>query len=458
MDDISGASTPRIVRGRRIVTPEGVRPGAIHIEHGRITRITGDGDTPPGAVVVDAGDLLIMPGLVDTHVHMNEPGRTEWEGVATATRAAAAGGVTTVLDMPLNSIPATVTRDALAAKTEAAHERSWTDTGFIGGVVPGNTSDLRGLHRAGVLAFKCFLVPSGVPEFEHVSEADLTEAMTELAALDALLMVHAEHPEIISASSRDVAGDARSYATYLASRPPQAEAEAVALVIRLCEATGARAHIVHVSSAASLPLIADARARGVRISAETCPHYLVLDASSIADGATEFKCAPPIRGRDDREALWAALESGGLDMIVSDHSPCLPSMKQRDSGDFFAAWGGIASLQLGLSIVWTAMRERGLPMERLVRWMCEAPANLVGLEGSKGRLTPGCDADLVLFDPDAAWTVDGARLFHRHPVTPYHGMRLVGRVESTYLRGRLAYDRQAGPAALPFGRLLIPAT
>ncbi|MDQ3949109.1 MAG: allantoinase AllB [Gemmatimonadota bacterium] len=445
----------RVIRGRRVLTPDGARTAAIHVADGRIERIAEFADVPHGAEIVDADDLLVLPGLVDTHVHVNEPGRTEWEGFETATRAAAAGGVTTLLDMPLNSIPATTSAAALCAKREAAAGRTWVDVGFIGGVVPGNASALRGLADGGVLAFKCFLVPSGVEEFEHVGERDLREAMPILASLGLPLMVHAELPGPIEDTYPSLGGaDPRRYATYLASRPAAAETQAVAMMVELCAATGARIHIVHVSSAASVPILREARGRGLRVTAETCPHYLAIDAEEISDGATEFKCAPPIRDRANRDALWEALVRGDLDMIVSDHSPCPPSMKQREPGDWFAAWGGIASLQLGASVVWSEMRARGLPVGCLARWMSGAPARLAGLEGRKGRIAPGYDADLVLWDPDGEQVVEPGMLFHRHSITPYVGWRLPGVVEATYVRGELAYDRRGGPVATPPGRLL----
>ncbi|MDQ3996510.1 MAG: allantoinase AllB [Gemmatimonadota bacterium] len=445
----------RVIRGQRVVTPDGVRPAAIHVERGRIARVGEFADVHAGAATVEAGDLLILPGLVDTHVHVNEPGRTEWEGFETATRAAAAGGVTTLLDMPLNSIPATTSVAALRAKREAATARTWVDVGFIGGVVPGNAVALRDLAQAGVLAFKCFLVPSGVEEFEHVGERDLREAMPILASLDVPLMVHAELPGPIEAAHQTLGGaDRRQYATYLASRPPAAETQAVAMMVALCEATRARTHIVHVSSADSVPLLRSARDRGLPMTGETCPHYLAIDAEEIPDGATEFKCAPPVRDRANRAALWAALVRGDLDMIVSDHSPCPPAMKRRETGDWFAAWGGIASLQVGASVVWSDMRQRGLPVGCLVRWMSEAPARLVGLEGRKGRIAPGYDADLVLWDPDAEQVVDPQMLLHRHGITPYAWRQLAGVVEATYVHGELAYDRRSGPVPTPPGQLL----
>jgi allantoinase len=439
--------TSLVIRGRRVVTPDGTRPAAIHVESGRIVRLADFGNTPPAAEVIDAGDLLVLPGLVDTHVHVNEPGRTEWEGFETATRAAAAGGVTTLLDMPLNSIPATASVAALRAKRRAAAGKTWVDVGFIGGVVPGNADALRDLAEGGVLAFKCFLVPSGVDEFEHVGERDLREAMPILAALGLPLMVHAELPGLIGSPR----GDPRAYDSYLALRPPAAETEAILMMIELCASTGARTHIVHVSSAASVPLLRSARERGLPITAETCPHYLAIAAEEIPDGATEFKCAPPIRDRANRDALWAALVRGDLDMIVTDHSPCPPAMKQ---GDFFTAWGGIASIQLGASVVWSEMRERGVHVSCLARWMSEVPARLAGLEGRKGRIAAGYDADLVLWDPDSEQVVEPAVLLHRHRITPYVGRRLPGVVEATYVRGELAYDRRGGPVATPPGRLV----
>lgn len=446
---------PRVIRSRRVLTVDGIRPADVWIAGGRIERVSDHGAA--GSDVIDAGDLVVMPGLVDTHVHINEPGRTDWEGFATATRAAAAGGVTTLLDMPLNSVPATTSVDALAEKVAAARGRTWVDVGFIGGVVPGNEHALGALAQAGVRAFKCFMVPSGVPELEHVTESDLARAMPILAELRLPLMVHAEVPGPIEAATLEAtAGDPTRYATYLASRPPSAEHEAIAMVVRLAESLGTRVHIVHVSSADSARMISHARARGVHISAETCPHYLYFDASAIPDGATEYKCAPPIRDVRNRDGLWSALERDDLSMIVSDHSPCPPILKHADVGDFFVAWGGIASLQLGMSIIWTAMHQRGLGVERLSQWMSAAPAALAGLGDRKGRIAPGFDADLVLFDPDAELAVTTEMLLHRHPVTPYLDATLRGRVEATYVRGTRAYDRTLGCAAEPTGELLLP--
>jgi allantoinase len=445
-----------IVRGSRVLIDGTLRPASIHVSEGKITGIAERDAVGGSAPVVDAGEMVVLPGFVDTHVHVNEPGRTDWEGFETATRAAAAGGVTTLLDMPLNSIPATTSVAALNEKIAAARGKTWVDVGFIGGVVPGNQNALGELARAGVLAFKCFLVPSGVPEFAHVRDDDLRDAMPVLAALGLPLMAHAEVPDVIEAATLEATvGDPTVYATYLASRPPAAEHEAVALVIHHAEVAGARAHIVHVSSPESTAMIVAARERGVRITAETCPHYLYFDADHVPNGATEFKCAPPIRSARDRDGLWRALDEGALDMIVSDHSPCPPILKRQDAGDFFVAWGGIASLQLGASAAWTCMHQRNLPIARLAVWMSAAPARLAGLDRTKGRIAPGYDGDLVFFDPDREWVVEADALLHKHHLTPYLGERLRGSVEATYVRGTLAYDRRTGPAPLPPGRLLL---
>lgn len=404
---------------------------------------------------MDLGDLFILPGLVDTHVHVNEPGRTEWEGFASATRAAAAGGVTTLVEMPLNSIPAATTAAALDVKLSAA-ERAGprVDVGFWGGVVPGNAAELSALAAAGAMGFKCFLAPSGVAEFEHVEERDLREAMPVIAGLGLPLLVHAELPGPLVAAAALVAGaEVRRHATHLASRPAAAEDEAIELLIRLCREFGTRVHVVHLASASALPMLRTARAEGLPITVETCPHYLHFDADMVPDGATELKCAPPLRDAANRERLWEALGYGTIDMVVSDHSPCPPALKLRESGDFMAAWGGIASLQLGLSVIWRGARERGYTPADIVRWMCRAPAALAGLEGRKGSIEVGRDADLVVWDPEAEWTVEPARLHHRHPITPYAGLTLPGVVRSTWLRGERIYHDGAFPPS-PSGRLL----
>ncbi len=410
-----------VLRSRRVMLSDGEAPASVYIHDGRIEAVE-----PYGTVGQDLGDLVLMPGLVDTHVHVNEPGRTEWEGFATATRAAAAGGVTTLLDMPLNSIPPTVDVDALGVKRKAAAGRCFVDVGFWGGAVPHNGPALRPLHEAGVFGFKCFLIDSGVPEVAPLTAAGLDEA---LSTVDALFVVHAEDPEFVRP-----APPSRRYADFVASRPPTAEIEAVATALDAARRSGARVHILHLSAAEVLPMLADARAEGVRVTAETCPHYLTLTAEQIPDGATQFKCCPPIRDGLNRDALWGGLMDGTIDCVVSDHSPCTPDLKRTDTGDFAAAWGGIASVQVGLSAVWTAARTRGFPLADVVAWMARHPADLAGLV-HKGRIEIGADADLVAFDPDATWVVDPAALHHRNPVTPYAGRRLHGAVRTTWLRG-----------------------
>src|SRR5580700_7286767 len=354
------------IRSKRVVTPEGIRAATVHVRNGVIQAIAGYNDLPSGKHIYDAGESVVMPGLVDTHVHINEPGRTEWEGFETATRAAAAGGVTTLIDMPLNSIPATTSASALEIKRTAARKKCWVNVGFWGGVVPGNASELRSLHRAGAFGFKCFLVPSGVPEFAHVNEGDLRDALPELAALDAPLLVHAELPDRIEEETARLAkADPKKYRTWLLSRPPSAETTAVGMMIRLAREFKARVHIVHLSSELSVPLIRRAKKEGVRITAETCPHYLFFTSASIRDGSTVHKCAPPIRDSQNNQSLWTALEKATIDFVVSDHSPSPPAMKCLKAGDFFKAWGGISSLQLGLPVIWTKMSGRIISLKHL---------------------------------------------------------------------------------------------
>ncbi len=450
-------ATNLVIRGRRVVLPESIAPASIHIRDGVIDSISSYENVPAGCELIETDeDSVIMAGLVDTHVHINEPGRTEWEGFATATRAAAAGGVTTLVDMPLNSIPPTTTVVGFNAKLEAARDQCYVDVGFWGGVIPGNALELAPLFEAGVVGFKCFLIHSGVDEFPNVTEADLRETLPELKRLGALLIVHAELPGPIrrtgipacakgSESSllpewTDKNVSPTKYQTFLASRPRAAEDDAVALMIRLSREFGTRVHIVHHSSSDALPMLQEAKAAGLKLSAETCPHYLMFAAEEISDGATEFKCCPPIRERENREQLWSALGSGIIDMIVSDHSPCPPGMKLPESGDFLCAWGGISSLQLRLPVVWTEASRRGHSLADLSRWLCSAPANLVGLEGRKGRIASGYDADMVIWNPAKQFRVDGRALHHRHKLTPYQDRILAGVVEKTLLRGRKIYD------------------
>jgi allantoinase len=437
-------TAPRVIRSRRVVTPTGVAPAAIHVDPatGVIARVADWDDVPIGADLVDAGELAILPGVVDTHVHLNEPGRTEWEGFATATQAAAAGGATTLVDMPLNSIPPTTTREGFAAKRAAARGHVAVDVGFWGGVVPGNAAELEGLFADGVRGFKCFLIDSGAPEFGWVGEPELETAMPILARLGVPLLCHAEVAGPVDAATAALAGagaDPRAYATWLDSRPPTAEEDAIALVARMCRATRARTHIVHHSAATALPLIRAARTDGLPLTAETCPHYLHFVAERIPDGATAFKCAPPIRDAANREALWRALADGILDLVASDHSPCSPSLKAMEAGDFVAAWGGVAGLQLALPVTWTEARARGHGLGDVARWMSAAPAALAGL-ARKGAIAAGKDADLVIFDDTATFVVTPEAIRHRHRVTPYAGETLTGVVTATYLRGQRVWD------------------
>lgn len=439
----STAPPDLIVRGKRVITPEGERPAAVHVRDGVIVALTAFDDIPRGIPVHEAGDSVVMPGIVDTHVHINEPGRTDWEGFSTATRAAAAGGVTTLVEMPLNSIPATTTAAGFREKLAAAAGKLSVDAGFWGGVVPGNAAQLKPLWDAGVFGFKCFLVPSGVDEFASVNEADLRAALPELATLGAPLLVHAELPGPIEDAVARLPKDAspRRYATWLASRPHEAEDEAIALLLRLAQEFNTRVHVVHLTSSHSIAQLQKAKAEGLAISVETCPHYLSFTAEEIADGATEFKCAPPVRDRDNRERLWTAIADGTIDFIATDHSPCPPALKLPEEGDFLRAWGGIASLQLSLPAVWTQARLRGYSVARLAEWLCRGPARLAGLDGRKGEIVVGCDADFVIWNPDAAFRVDAARLHHRHKVTPYAARELTGVVETTFLRGRKIFER-----------------
>jgi allantoinase len=443
-----------IVRGRRVVLPGGVRPAAIRIEGGRIAAIE-PYTAPRGDDDHDAGELVVLPGVVDTHVHVNEPGRADWEGWTSATRAAAAGGVTTLVDMPLNAVPATTTRAALDAKIASAGGRIAVDVGLWGGVIPGNEGELEPLWRDGVRGFKCFMAPSGVDEFPHVVASDLERALPILARLGAPLLVHAEDPATLARAAADAGGAADTYAAYLRSRPPAAEVEAIRTVLGLARAHRARIHIVHLAAAEALPLLREARAAGVNVTVETCPHYLRFGAEEIPDDGTAWKCAPPIRDAANRERLWEALEAGEIGLVASDHSPSPPEMRR---GDWGSAWGGIASLQLSLPALWTMARARGIPIERLAEWMSAAPSRLAGLERRKGAIEAGRDADLVVFDPDATWTVRAAALHHRHPLTPWDGEAFAGAVRRTYVRGNTVFDDGRFPAAAPVGTLLLRST
>jgi allantoinase len=476
-----------VVRGERVLVGGAFVPAEVHVRDGVIVRIIVSAPRTPGKVsaqqtpekkdaaradddvllfrspanenasgaaepaAVDAAriielapDEVLIPGLVDTHVHVNEPGRTDWEGFASATRAAAAGGVTTIVDMPLNSIPPTTSVQALEVKRAAAAGDVFVDVGFWGGVIPGNLEDLKPLVAEGVFGFKCFLVNSGVDEFPPVTADEMESAMAVIAASDSLIIVHAEDSALIDAAPHP---HSRSYGDFLASRPRAAEDAAIADVIERARRTGAAAHILHLSAADALERIADAKRDGVDVTVETCPHYLTLTAEEVLPGSTAFKCCPPIREAANREALWRGLEEGVVDLVVSDHSPATPDLKYAGDGDFVEAWGGIASLQLGLPLVWTEARRRGIPLARVVEWMSAAPARRVGL-AAKGAIEVGRAADLVVFAPDETFTVDAAALEHRHPVCVYDGRELTGVVRTTVLAGE-PVDRES-----PRGRLL----
>lgn len=392
---------------------------------------------------IDVGEMFVLPGLVDTHVHINEPGRTEWEGFETATRAAAAGGYTCLVDMPLNSIPSTTSVAALEEKRRAAAGKAYVDFAFWGGVVPGNAGEIGGLSQAGVRGFKCFLTHPGTDEFEMVTEADLREAMPEIVETGLPLLAHAEVPSPIATATAEIDSedaDWKQYETYLRSRPVEAELEAIRLLIRLCRKYQCRIHIVHLSTAQALNELRAARSERLPITVETCPHYLFFDGESIPDGATEFKCAPPIRSAANREALWKGLAAGTIDLVATDHSPCPPQMKCFDTGSFRSAWGGISSLSVSLPAMWTESIRRGFSITDVVRWMAEEPAKLAGIEKQKGQIAPEFEADLVIFDPDAKFDVTERRLHFRHHSTPYLGQLLKGEVKTTMVRGQICFD------------------
>jgi allantoinase len=428
------------VRAPRAIVRGAETACTVAVSDGRIVSVEAYDAELDATTTVELGDdEVLLPGLVDTHVHVNEPGRTEWEGFASATRAAAAGGVTTIIDMPLNSIPPTTTLQALQVKQEVARDQIVVDVGFWGGAVPGNLEDLAGLHAAGVFGFKCFLIDSGVQEFGHLEPQEFAAAMNEVARLDALMLVHAEDARLVEEDR--AAGHA--YAGFLASRPDRAETSAIDLVIEQARRSGARSHLLHLSSAEALDRLRAARVAGVDLTVETCPHYVFFDAEHVPDGATEFKCCPPIRGAANRERLWAALPDGDIDMVVSDHSPSTVALKRPPDGDFGRAWGGIASLQLSLPAVWTAARAHGHDLASVVRWMATAPADRVGL-AHKGRIEVGADADLCVLAPDQQQVVHAATLQHKNPVSAYEGRQLDGVVRRTWLRGA-PVDRDAPP-------------
>lgn len=434
----AGREAPVAVTGHRIMIGSEIVPAIVRFSDGTISAV--EPGHRPGPGVHDAADAVVLPGLIDAHVHVNDPGRAHWEGFRTAGRAAAAGGVTTLIDMPLNCDPVTTTVAALDAKVAAARACR-VDVGLWAGLVPGNEDRLEALLDAGALGVKCFLVDSGLPAFPPVDEAVLRQAMPRLAARGAVLLVHAELP----GPMRDCEVPSRDAAAWAASRPPACEVAAIRLLVELVRATGCRVHIVHVAAAEAIDELRAARAAGLPISAETCPHYLTFDIAEAPDGATELKCAPPIRDARNREALWAALGGEVLDLVASDHSPCPPARKALASGDFATAWGGVASLELLWSATWTGARERGFGLGDVTRWLAEAPAALAGLSGRKGRIAVGYDADVVVVHPESPFRVNPAELHQRHPITPYAGRTLYGTVEQTWLRGRVIYERGRFP-------------
>ncbi|MGW3588292.1 allantoinase AllB [Streptomyces fungicidicus] len=436
-----------VLRSTRVITPDGTRAASVTVAGGTITAVLPyDAPLPGGARLEDLGDDVLLPGLVDTHVHVNDPGRAEWEGFWTATRAAAAGGITTLIDMPLNSLPPTTTVEHLRTKRRVAADKAHVDVGFWGGALPDNVEDLRPLHEAGVFGFKAFLSPSGVDEFPHLDRERLARSLAETASFGGLLIVHAEDPHRLAAAPQH---GGPKYADFLASRPRDAEDSAVAHLVEQARRLDARVHVLHLSSSDALPLIAAAKAEGVRVTAETCPHYLTLTAEEVPDGASEFKCCPPIREAANQDLLWGALADGTIDCVVTDHSPSTADLK---TDDFSTAWGGISGLQLSLPAVWTEARRRGHGLEDVVRWMSAHTARLAGLDGLKGAIAPGRDADFAVLAPDETFIVDPAALQHRNRVTAYAGRTLYGVVRSTWLRGRRVVGD--GEFTEPKGRLL----
>lgn len=443
-------------QSRRVVTPEGIRPAAILVQGETIEAVVAPNLIPQGAELHDFGDAAILPGLVDSHVHINDPGRADWEGFETATCAAAAGGYTFLVDMPLNCLPATTTVAALEAKRAAAQGRCRVDWAAWGGVVHDNQGDIESLAAAGVLGFKCFLVHPGIDGFTMVTEQQLRTALPAVARTGLPLLVHAELPGPIDSATETLAhADWRKYSTYLQSRPEEAELAAIRMLLALCREYGFRLHIVHLSASSALPELRAARSQGLQASVETCPHYLHVTAETIEDGATLYKCAPPIRGRKNREQLWQALKDGLIDMVVTDHSPCPPGMKRLDEGNFKNAWGGISSLSVALPLMWTEASSRGFTLRDIARWMAVAPSKPAGCQKQKGSIAPGFDADFVIFDPEGEFVVTEDRLHYRHRVSPYLGESLRGVVKATYVRGQQVFA-DGKCTGTPVGREVRP--
>lgn len=422
------------LKGNKILTPDGIRPAIVLIKDGLILDVVND--LPADAVFTDIQDKILMPGITDPHVHINEPGRTNWEGFKTATMSALAGGITTLAEMPLNASPVTTTVQAFEEKLQATTDQLYTNCGFWGGIVPGNSKEIPGLIRKGVLGFKTFLTHSGIDDFPATPASELKKVMPVLANHQLPLLVHCE-----LTTKGPAMVDVRSYQQYLASRPRKWENEAIALMIQLCEAYKCHVHIVHLSSSDAIGQILRAKLRHLPLTVETAQHYLYFNAAEIPDGQTQFKCAPPIREKANNNLLWEALQAGVIDFVATDHSPAPPDLKQMESGDFTKAWGGIASLQLALPILWTAGRKRDITLSQIAKWLCEKPAELAGIERRKGKIKVGYDADLVVWDADQSFVVTAEGLHHKHKITPYLGETLFGVVEQTYLAGVKVFDK-----------------
>jgi allantoinase len=424
------------LKSKYTVTPEGIVEGLVLVKDGKIAEIA-PLETSVDCPVTDLQENVLLPGLIDPHVHINEPGRTDWEGFDTATKAAIAGGLTTLVDMPLNAAPVTTTVANFEKKLAAAKKSLHTNCGFWGGVIPGNEKEIEPLIEKGVLGFKAFLTHSGIDDFPNATEADLRKAMPILARYKLPLLVHCELSE---ENDNWKQNDKRSYRNYLASRPTKWEDDAVAMMLRLCEEFNCPTHIVHLSSAGSLEQIAATKAKGLPLTVETGQHYLFFNAEEIPDGETRFKCAPPIREKENNDQLWKALGSGLIDFVATDHSPAPPDLKQIETGDFTSAWGGITSLQYALPVLWTAAKNRNFQLTDMARWLSENPAKLAGLHHRKGKIAKGYDADLLVLNPESIFTVSEIGTHHKHKVSPYNGLELKGIVEQTYLNGKQVYD------------------
>jgi len=446
---------PFAISSKRVLTPNGLTTACVIVRDGNVVGVTEANQTLDGCHVVDVGNSVVMPGLVDSHVHVNEPGRTEWEGFESATKAAAAGGITTIADMPLNSDPVTTNYEALQHKLASAKGKIWVDCAFYGGVVPGNAGVLEQMARGGVSGFKCFLIHSGLDEFPNVNEDELRLAMPILQKLRLPLLVHAELCH--NPHQHDLSEKPLSYRAFLNSRPRQWENDAIELMIALCREYKCAVHIVHLSSSEALPSIRAAKNEGLPLTVETCPHYLTFAAEEISDGDPRFKCAPPIREAENRELLWQAVLDRTIDFIVSDHSPCTPELKFLDQGDLAKAWGGISSLQFGLPAIWTSASRRGATIADLVRWLSAKPAEFLNLSARKGALAPGYDADIVIWNPEEEFAINAGMIHHRHKITPYDGMKLIGKVEQTYVGGKKVYDH-GKHSDTAYGQLLLRTT